>query len=1604
MITEREVEATELSITKKDFYQIWNELLDTATKISDRWTPSETNESDPGIVLLKLLTANADRLNYNIDKNILEDYLPSAAQEESMRKLCEMLSYSMKYYQSATTNVTIYYKGDADTEFQAENLEDVTELILPKFSNIQNTDGDINYVTTEQISFNKNNTTASVKCIQGTIKYCEEENNKIVTLDNLDENNRYYFSVNNVAENGIFINNINDSEMWNKVDNINSIALNKKCYKFGYDSTEMLPYIQFPSDISSIIEDGLQIIYIVTDGINGNVKAKALNTLITPSGWDYTDEDTEYNKTKISHKGDEFGVYNPNESKNGSDKETIDSAYENYKKVAGTFDTLITCRDYMNKIYQLTVSDVDTTPLVSNIIVSDIRDDINKSITICSFNEFGIKYLDEPLYNTTSTTYYNENDTDKQYPVTIKTNEPKINNFDLILYPFKTIYNLGTKTEHDNSFKYDNSNYDKIVEELNDYKTISHSFNLPIKDTEYTNSTGKYKSNTSDIVLIKNYLKLSAKLTTVQKVNEAEQKEIKKNIKTAIYNSFNLRKLDFGEEIPFDNILDTIQNADTRIKNISLDEPVLYTRFLLADGSEYDTAVSYNNEADMKKLMCNSEYQAYNKSNDKTYWRQQRELLARSIYNKLAIRNILAGRVSLFNYDTEFIPSVTESKFESTDPEKPISTLYPTGEDPIHSLIPSLVINNVPTTASSPTAPIEENTNIVLKDNQIIQFRAPNFYSTITYPAYVNYFIHLNDAEISSAVPAVMHSIASWLTTDRVKDVALFTGSNLDNTNLTKVTWDPAQGEEYFNQQKKIFNSIVSNYLCMINKETKEIVTEWKDYEFTSDISSEITTTETTDTEITPEEYVILELNSETFVIWTRYFRKLFNDETEGIYRIYSTDVTTIIGKLVDENHNKYKLCNIYTTVTSPLTYYYIPVDSKGNYKADNLGKDAVYNTVSANSEYELKNNEYLCINYTSSETSADTSTIEDTGNTTLSTTSEVINQYYGPGTIIKSKTDLIDSVKKRDSGTSYSKTEGFDFSASLGTNWKKLVKGMFSLGADEQIEIRKKADTQIYDNSENSKVYIYFLLNNEVQDENGNIIFLKNGESRTLEENEYFWYTDKNMTTITYCGNGTELTNNTGVDIKKLYNNTWTSVESIESTDISLIPWIALTNLRYDSNNPEASTNKYIEWTEYQYITLGVTDTLKCCTVDNNSITSEWKNITISSDNPTKYILNGTEEELPEIILNDKSQNIWQVRTRLSINTGSSKTQTLLSTSYNSKNPNAASCEESIQLLGEDDKDLGTLTGNNLSIKSNYSIESSSDKIQVYFTQTTDSEEVDIITDFKIKTFEDNPITIKENTNQPETITLNNLSNYFTSFTFADGEKDKIYSTLHCILPIENNEDESDYGVTIPYNKGIIMFYYNSQNTTVTDNAFIRFSNTKATPSIYNLSDNNSWWEGRDLPEENPTNYYLKPNAVNVIIINYSTDIEIYCGKSQEDALIFSPLRLLKFINREEGINQDVLKYQSPLLSNSELSKVWAIYQIKQDLRKYDSEHKFFYNAIIDNSVALNINEYIGENLATPTIWYDYNNMNNKFVISEIDTNYIDNGITFANSSIKTE
>jgi hypothetical protein len=298
---------------------------------------------------------------------------------------------------------------------------------------------------------------------------------------------------------------------------------------------------------------------------------------------------------------------------NGADPESLNAAYNNYKKTIGTFDTLVTCRDYMNKIYQMTESSTNTTPLVSNVIVSDIRDDINGATQLCSFNDYGICYTNKSFLSDGKPRKLIISELNNTYDATFIERIPVLEAFDLVLYPFKTIYGLNNKTEYKNSFKYSAENKYKIETHLKENKNIAHNLISP-KDT--------------DVVCIKNYLKLKAKITTTRKVTYLEEKEILDKVYKALYTSFNARQLDFGEEIPYEAILDVIRKADYRIKDLSLEEPALYTKFCLADGTELQL-----------------------KSQEKF---EEKEIATNILYNKLALRNILAGKIAAFQYDTNF--------------------------------------------------------------------------------------------------------------------------------------------------------------------------------------------------------------------------------------------------------------------------------------------------------------------------------------------------------------------------------------------------------------------------------------------------------------------------------------------------------------------------------------------------------------------------------------------------------------------------------------------------------------------------------------------------------------------------------------------------------------------------------------------------------------------------------------------------------------------------------------------------------------------------------------------------------------------------------------
>jgi hypothetical protein len=662
MITKNEISSLNLSPTKKDFVQIWNELIEVASKITERWDPTSTNESDPGIVLLKVLTGIADKLNYNIDKNILEAYMPTAAQMESMRKLCELVGYDIRYYQSAETQVTIRYIGN--TKDKEEKLPE-TGLAIPKFTTITNAEKDITFVTTNTVPAIISNSTpwVEVPCIEGQISQCESTNeNNLITLAQLTDENRYYLPEIQIAENGIFVYSAvdttdatgaittTDGTPWVQVSNLNTQASNTRVFKFGYDSFEGRPYLAFPADIGSLIGDGLFIYFVRTSGLSGNISPRTLEVIELPTGGSWSD-----------YSADKFEVVNVNATTNGANIENISTAYNNFKKTVGTFDTLVTCRDYMNKIYSL--MDASNSPYVSNILVTDIRNDINNAFTLCSCNEYGILYKETPLTTSIPATSYattirtTGTGDDEVYTlhidneVTGKTEAPLIDHFDLLLYPFKTFNQVSSGTTdlvdpYNTSFTYTEHMNREIEAALADLKTCAHNLTTPVD---------------GDVVAINNYLRLNALIATSTRVSTIEAENILQNVKVALVNAFNLRNLDFGEEIPFDSILSVIENADPRIKVVSLQEPVVLTTYSVkntsngeAKSKEYGIATT---TSDGKVHMIDGvNYDDVTPKGE----------TAKNIYNRLVLRNILAGRASLFDYEETFATNNAEKPYTAT--------------------------------------------------------------------------------------------------------------------------------------------------------------------------------------------------------------------------------------------------------------------------------------------------------------------------------------------------------------------------------------------------------------------------------------------------------------------------------------------------------------------------------------------------------------------------------------------------------------------------------------------------------------------------------------------------------------------------------------------------------------------------------------------------------------------------------------------------------------------------------------------------------------------------------------------------------------------------
>ena len=551
MITQNDLDIENLSYTKKDFGQIYPELLDLAKQLSSKWDPENTNESDPGIVLLKLAAFIADKNNYNIDKNILEQFLTSCTQDTSMNRLCELIGYNRHYYRSATTRISFRYTGKLnDTSAQTSSVSYYSAFSINALGDTPTTfkteDGII-YTLLENIGdITEDNRLVTGKlAIEGELNQLTVLGNDTIQLQNLDSNNRIYFPDVEVAENGIIINGeyytSTNTSAWRRVDNLNDQPLQSKVFKFGYDSEKGFPYLQFPEDISTLMGEGLTIKYIISKGTLGKVSQGDLSTFdaisITAGG-----------SVQSGMSLDEGTYVIVNSSSIGAeDPETLTESYNAAKKVVGTFETLVSAQDYSNYLNNYT--DDSNNKVVSNVVATDIRTDPYYSTTIFSRNPLG--------------------GTQSYYKTELALTKAQNASFYITLHGFTPVNkDINTKLTYETT--YSNITATDVIEAETDIAEVK-SIAQFVKTPDNFN------------VVLGNYT-LNANITPTYKVNLSEEQEIINNVKTALYENFNSQKLDFGEEIPYDSLVEVIQNSDERIKTVSLMEPEInYTYKTISD-------------------------------------------------------------------------------------------------------------------------------------------------------------------------------------------------------------------------------------------------------------------------------------------------------------------------------------------------------------------------------------------------------------------------------------------------------------------------------------------------------------------------------------------------------------------------------------------------------------------------------------------------------------------------------------------------------------------------------------------------------------------------------------------------------------------------------------------------------------------------------------------------------------------------------------------------------------------------------------------------------------------------------------------------------------
>lgn len=315
--------------TRKDIAEIRQYLVDTIEKIDNAGAWTDRNESDIGMVILELMAGVGDMLNFYIDKQALENYLPTVTQRKNLKRILTLINYEMKGPVSAvctgSINLTKYFGFD---------------ITIPKYFQVsyeRKNQGNIYYATAQDCQILAGSTNTLVPLRQGIVvtinlQVADLMRTRILTINDTE-----------VAYDSIVLT-IDETE-WTCVPDVlvdenygekYSVHENKddQTYiEFGYHWREYLP---------ADYRKPVQIKYLRTAGGSGAVKEGLIRTvesdLIVVDPKDPDEEEIDIT--------DLIQVNNLEDATGGSDREDMDTARLKAPHIAKTRGLMTTLDDY----------------------------------------------------------------------------------------------------------------------------------------------------------------------------------------------------------------------------------------------------------------------------------------------------------------------------------------------------------------------------------------------------------------------------------------------------------------------------------------------------------------------------------------------------------------------------------------------------------------------------------------------------------------------------------------------------------------------------------------------------------------------------------------------------------------------------------------------------------------------------------------------------------------------------------------------------------------------------------------------------------------------------------------------------------------------------------------------------------------------------------------------------------------------------------------------------------------------------------------------------------------------------------------------------------